>query len=133
MRYAIKPMNASTHRILIAEDNEALRRQFEHVLHDEGYDVSCVDSGEDAIDLLTSRHFDLVVTDIEMRGVMSGVRVAGRRLIAYPKTKVIVVTGMTGLSNSAVGRDGFPGAVETLFKPIDAQELVAAVKRVLAQ
>lgn len=119
-------------RILIAEDDEGLRRQFAYILSEEGHDVSSVDSGEAAISLLKSEHFDLVVTDVEMGGAMSGVRVAGRSFLDYPKTKVIVVTGMLGLSNTAVGRAGFPGANETLFKPLDADALIAAVARVLA-
>ncbi len=121
----------TANRILIAEDSDRIRIQYDFILSEAGFDVVSVATGEAAIQELQNSHFDVVVTDLEMEGLMMGVRIAAQRVTDYPRTKVIVVTGMVGISRAAVGRHGLPGADETLFKPVNAQTLVATVKKVL--
>jgi two-component system cell cycle response regulator CpdR len=55
-----------TPRILLAEDAEAIRAYLERALTNAGYDVSTVDRGTDAVPLLESGDFDLLLSDIVM-------------------------------------------------------------------
>jgi DNA-binding NtrC family response regulator len=126
-------METADIKLLVAEDDPQLRRQFEYVLSDAGYSVETVPTGEAAREALTSSHFDIVVTDIQMGGAVSGVSIAGRAILDYPETKVVVVTGMVGIASSAVGRSGMPGAHATLFKPVAPEKLVSTVAAVLAK
>lgn len=118
-------------KILIADDDRRLLRLYEFALVEAGYDVTAVDSGERAHAELVSQQIDVAITDIQMGGKISGVKIAGRRVTDYPKTKIIVITGMTGLSTSAVGRAGLPGADATIFKPVEPQDLISTIEETL--
>ncbi len=118
-------------KILIADDDTRLLRLYEFALTEAGYDVIAVDSGEKALNILVSKQIDVAITDIQMGGKISGVKIAGRRVTDYPETKIIVITGMTGLSTSAVGRAGLPGADATIFKPVEPQDLISTVETIL--
>jgi len=124
-------MKSAAKKILIADDDLSLLRQFDYILSEAGYDVTAVSDGETAYDALTTQAFDLVVTDIQMGGPVGGVTIAGRSVTSYPRTKVIVVTGMVGLAESAVGQEGFPGSHMTLFKPVSEKKLLASVAAAL--
>ena len=119
-------------KVLIAEDEARLLRAYKFALTEAGYDVTAVTSGEAAHAALVTKQFDVAITDIQMSGKISGVSIAGKGVIDYPQTKIIVVTGMTGLTGSAVGRAGLPGAHATLFKPVEPDALVKEVEIVLA-
>jgi len=55
--------------ILVVEDEDLARRNLEHILKKEGYEVVSVESGMKAIALLKEREFDLVLTDLKMEKV----------------------------------------------------------------
>jgi CheY-like chemotaxis protein len=62
-------MQTSEDRILVVEDEYIARRNLEHILKKEGYNVVAVDRGAKALDLLRHQNFDLVVTDLKMETV----------------------------------------------------------------
>ena len=64
-------------RILLAEDDEAMRTYLSRALQNAGYDVSAVDRGTDALKLLKSESFDLLLSDIVMPE-MDGIELAQR-------------------------------------------------------
>jgi len=125
-------MNKAGFRLLVAEDDPLLRRQFEYVLSLEGYEVSAVASGDAAYEALLANYYDLVITDIEMGGSMSGVAIANRRDVDYPKTKIIVVTGMTGIEKVDAESAKLPGANAMLAKPVLPEKLTSTVETLLA-
>ena len=118
-------------KILVADDDLRLLRTYRFALEEAGYDVTAVSSGEAAHAELATKKFDVAVTDIQMGGAISGVSIAGKGVIDYPNTKIIVITGMVGLSDSAVGRAGLPGAHATLFKPVEPSSLIEEVETAL--
>jgi len=127
----LAPMTKAKTKLLIAEDDPKLRRQYEYILSDAGHDVESVASGEAAYEALLSNHYDLVVTDIEMGGSMSGVAIADRGCVDYPKTKIIVVTGMVGIEDVEVEQSQLPGAHVMLVKPVLPEKLVSTVESAL--
>ena len=55
--------------ILVVEDEDIARKNLDHILTKAGYDVVSVSNGKKAIDLLHSKTFDLVITDLKMEQI----------------------------------------------------------------
>ncbi len=83
-------------QILVVDDTLTTRALEKNILEGEGYDVAVAVNGQEAWDLLQSRHFDLVVTDIQMP-VMDGFELA-ERIKADENTKRIPVIIVTSLA-----------------------------------
>ncbi|MBU7581282.1 MAG: response regulator, partial [Porphyrobacter sp.] len=81
-----------TPRILLAEDEDAMRAYLERALTNAGYAVSAVDRGTDAVPLLETGDFDLLLSDIVMPE-MDGIELAQRCAEISPRTKVMFITG----------------------------------------
>jgi CheY-like chemotaxis protein len=107
-------------RVLVVDDDEAIRDVVAEVLRDEGYSVVCAENGAQALrEIQGDHHPDLVLLDL-MMPVMSGWEVleqlqANEELARIP---VVVVSAMTA-----------PGVREHLAKPIDLDHLLDTVGR----
>jgi len=113
-------------RILLAEDEEAMRAYLARALENAGYEVVAVDRGTDALPLLVDQHFDLLLTDIVMPE-MDGIELAQRCAEVSPGTKVIFITGFAAVTLKA-SREA-PQA-KVLSKPFHLKDLVLEVQRV---
>ena len=80
------------HRILVADDEELIRHLLAEILTGEGYDVVLAGDGEEAIKLLSSGAFDLIITDSNMPGV-GGLEVVAAAKRIDPSCPVIVISG----------------------------------------
>src|SRR5437879_13678257 len=69
---AIGPEAKARVRILVIDDEHTLRESCAAVLRHEGYDVTVASRGQDALELLKRRAFDVVLTDLYMSGVEIG-------------------------------------------------------------
>ena len=78
-------------RILLAEDEEAMRTYLARALENAGYEVMAVDRGTEAVPLLEAEHFDLLLSDIVMPE-MDGIELAQRCNDVSPRTKVMFIT-----------------------------------------
>ena len=116
-------------RILLAEDEDAMRTYLARALENAGYDVVAVDRGTAAIPYLEAEQFDLLLTDIVMPE-MDGIELAQRCAELCPDTKVIFITGFAAVSLKA-SREA-PHA-RVLSKPFHLRDLVMEVQRVLDQ
>jgi len=94
----------------------------------EGYRVEAAESGEQAIELLLEKPFDLVVTDLRLTG-MSGIEVLQRSKELFPDTEVVVMTAY-GTIESAVEAIK-SGAYDYLPKPFQPEELTLVAERAL--
>ena len=120
--------NAShTHRILLAEDDAAMRTYLERALEKAGYYIESVDRGTAAVPLLESGHFDLLLSDIVMPE-MDGIELAQRCNEVSPHTKVMFITGFAAVTLKASREQ--PDA-KVLSKPFHLRDLVLEVERVL--
>lgn len=121
------PMTAThTPRILLAEDEEAMRTYLSRALVNAGYHVTSVDRGTDAVPLLESEDFDLLLSDIVMPE-MDGIELAQRCAEVSPRTKVMFITGFAAVSLRASREQ--PHA-KVLSKPFHLRDLVLEVERV---
>ncbi len=113
-------------RILLAEDEEAMRTYLARALTNAGYDVVAVDRGTAALPLLQSQSFDLLLSDIVMPE-MDGIELAQRCAEVSPETKVMFITGFAAVTLKA-SREA-PEA-KVLSKPFHLKDLVLEVERV---
>jgi two-component system response regulator MprA len=107
--------------VLVVDDQPAVRTSIARVLRSEGYKVTEVDDGNDALPLLRSEHFDAMVLDLRMRQ-MGGPWLLGA-LPDPPPTVVLSATQMTGMDRERVGE----AVVAELTKPVAPQRLLDAV------
>jgi two-component system, cell cycle response regulator CpdR len=116
-------------RILLAEDEEAMRLYLERALTRSGYDVTGVDRGTAAYALLEAgERFDLLLTDIVMPE-MDGIELAQKAAILVPDMRVMFITGFSAVT-LRVGQT-MPNA-KVLSKPFHLKDLVMEVDRVFA-
>ena len=113
-------------RILLAEDDEAMRAYLARALHNAGYEVVAVDRGTQALPYLQTEHFDLLLSDIVMPE-MDGIELAQRCAEISPATKVMFITGFAAVTLKA-NREA-PQA-KVLSKPFHLKDLVLEVERV---
>jgi two-component system cell cycle response regulator CpdR len=118
-----------TPRILLAEDEEAMRAYLERALTNAGYAVSAVDRGTDAVPLLETGDYDLLLSDIVMPE-MDGIELAQRCAEISPRTKVMFITGFAAVSLRASREQP---AAKVLSKPFHLRDLVLEVERVFAE
>ncbi|MEM1194855.1 MAG: response regulator [Pseudomonadota bacterium] len=116
-------------RILLAEDEEAMRAYLARALTNAGYRVDTVDRGTDALPLLESERFDLLLSDIVMPE-MDGIELAQRCAEISPSTKVMFITGFAAVSLRASREQP---AAKVLSKPFHLRDLVLEVERVFEE
>lgn len=116
-------------RILLAEDDSAMRTYLGRALENAGYEVVAVDRGTNALPLLRGEHFDLLLSDIVMPE-MDGIELAQRCAEISPHTKVMFITGFAAVTLRA-NRET-PNA-RVLSKPFHLRDLVLEVQRVFGQ
>jgi two-component system cell cycle response regulator CpdR len=116
-------------RILLAEDEDAMRTYLARALENAGYEVVAVDRGTAALPWLETEAFDLLLTDIVMPE-MDGIELAQRCANISPQTKVMFITGFAAVSLKA-SREA-PQA-KILSKPFHLRDLVLEVQRMFGQ
>ncbi|MGB2990862.1 MAG: response regulator, partial [Candidatus Zixiibacteriota bacterium] len=115
---------------LVVDDEQEVGSVLNELLSDEGHLVRVADDGSKAISLLEKHPFDVVITDLGMRGV-TGWDVASAAKRINSKLPVIILTGWV---NSALGKDTEKPAVDmVLSKPTKRDELTRAIARVVSQ
>lgn len=115
--------------ILLAEDDPHIRRVCEICLRREGFDVTPVSDGSEALQVLEDRLFDLIVLDGMMPAV-DGLE-ACRRIKADPRTAavpVILLSARTQASDVQAGEQA--GATGYIRKPFDALTLGKEIRRI---
>ena len=112
-------------RILLAEDDHAMRTYLKRALETAGYTVDAVDRGTLALPLLEDDSYDLLLSDIVMPE-MDGIELAQRCNEISPQTRVMFITGFAAVALRA-GREA-PYA-KMLSKPFHLKDLVMEVDR----
>jgi len=113
-------------RILVVDDEHALRESCAAVLRQEGYDVSVCGRGGDALELLNRRAFDIVMVDLFMQQV-DGLSLLRAALATNRDTVVIVMTGNPSIATSVEALR--QGAFDYLPKPFSATHLQVLIGR----
>ncbi|MFC3183276.1 ATP-binding protein [Cypionkella sinensis] len=108
-------------RILVVEDDTAILRYAERTLIILGYSVDTALTGEDAIDLLQTKSYDILLTDVVLPGSLNGARVAELARKLSPGIKVLFMSGYT--ENAIVHNGQLDLGVELISKPFTRDDL----------
>ena len=117
-------------KVLVVDDEDALRTVLSGELTSEGYDVGTAADGDDAISTLQNQTFDLVLLDIKMPR-MNGFEVLKFVKEKHPETKVVMLTGFADLKNAIESKK--LGAEDFVSKPYDLVDLLTTIERVLSE
>lgn len=112
-------------RVLVVDDDGAVRYSVSKTLQRIGYQVSEAASGEEALDLIGQQEFDVVLTDIRMPPGLSGVDLLRRIKDVAPDSIVILLTGYASLGTAVESLR--LGAHDYLIKPSSSQDIRRSV------
>ena len=115
-------------RILIAEDDKELRQLFQHVLMKNGYAVTGVADGKEALDAMDKGYYDLIISDI-MMPVMDGYELVSSLRQAGINTPVMMITAKDAFDDMRLGF--LSGTDDYMVKPVNVNEMVLRVGALL--
>lgn len=120
--------NPAPNRILIVDDEEASRELCRDFLEADGYTIETSSSVEEALDMLGSQRFDLVISDLSMPG-LSGIDLVKKVRYSYPHTSIILLTAFGSVMTAVESMRA--GAYDYITKPFPRDLLRATVRRCL--
>ncbi len=118
-------------RVLIIDDEPVILVMLKKMIEKAGYKVDLASNGNEGLDLLRSKPFDLVITDIIMPE-REGLEIISILRKEFPEIKVIAISGGGRLSpDGYLESANFLGAKKVLKKPFTMDEIVGAVNELL--
>jgi len=114
--------------MLVVDDEDVALGNLTHVLKKEGYEVTAVSSGTEALVSLDRKEFDLVLTDLKMEKV-DGLRILERTKELYPDTEVIMITGYATVDSAIHAMKA--GAYHYIAKPYKLDMVRKVVREAL--
>jgi CheY-like chemotaxis protein len=117
-------------RILIAEDDDAVRNLVLRALGEDGHELTVTADGADALDILDQHNgaFDLLLADV-MMPVMDGVALALATGRAHPEVAIMLMTGYADQRERAHGLDAL--VHDVIAKPFSLAQIKGAVNEAL--
>lgn len=113
------------HRILVVDDETVIRSFLVRVLERAGYDVEAASDGRAALNCLTQRRFDLLLSDIKMEH-LDGVELLREAKTHQPDIAVILLTGHATVPSAIEALR--QGAHDYLLKPVKNEDILQAVE-----
>lgn len=115
--------------ILIADDDDSLRRVLEFQLREAGYEVLTAPEGLLALDIFTGREVDCLITDLRMPG-LSGLELLRRASAIHAETPVVVITAYGDVETAVDAMRA--GAFDYITKPFNRDQILLTVQKALA-
>ena len=113
-----------TRWILVADDEPSVRQFVERALNYAGYAVTAVPDGNAALEALTKRKYDLLLTDIVMPD-LDGIALALKVAKDYPDTRILMMSGYANQRQRAHNLDFL--AHEVISKPFTLEEITKRI------
>jgi signal transduction histidine kinase len=117
-------------RILVIDDEKAVRESSVALLTRRGYEAYSAGSGQEALELIQKESFDLLLLDVRMPG-MDGIEVLRQATELVPDIQVVMLTGH-GTMDTAIEALEY-GAIGFLRKPVTIEDLQISIKDALAR
>ena len=118
-------MSQSHGKVLIVDDDGAIRRALHNTLHGMGFDVDDAASGEAALDLVRETEYDVVLLDINMPGI-GGIRACREIRKSLPRLGILMLTVRDREEDKVTAMDA--GADDYITKPFNIRELAARLR-----
>ena len=111
--------------VLVVDDHHADRETLKVILEDKGYRVATASDGSEAVDMVKSRHYDIIFLDVRLPD-MTGFETFEQVKKIDPRAAVIMMTGYAeeAVMESAVGA----GAFSYLYKPFDMDKVITLIE-----
>jgi two-component system, NtrC family, response regulator AtoC len=122
-------MTQTPARILVVDDEKLIRWSVAERLQRDGYEVIAAESGEQALELVSSTPPDVMLLDVKLPGI-DGVQTLQRALGLHPELAVLMMSAHSTVDVAVEAMKH--GAIDFLVKPFPLQALDAAVERALA-
>ena len=117
-----------TTSVLVVDDERTICETVAWSLEQQGHEVCTAGSGDEALSLMASREFDLIITDIIMSGV-DGLGVLQRARAFNPRALVVLITAYATVETAVLALRA--GASDYVVKPFKLDDLAARVRRLL--
>ena len=114
-------------RILVLDDDPVLTLSCKRILGAEGYSISTVEKGEEALNKLAKEDFDLFISDVRLPDI-SGIEVLREAKVIKPKTDVVIITGYPTLEDAKEATN--LGAFEYIEKPFTPDFMLNVAKKI---
>ena len=113
--------------ILVVDDQFSDRETLKVILEDKGYKVATAQDGSEAIEMVKSRHYDIIFLDVKLPG-MDGVETFEKVKRIDPEVTVIIMTGYIeeNLAKKVVSE----GAYTCIYKPFDMEKVLELVESI---
>ncbi len=115
--------------VMVVDDEERTRKNLDHVLSREGYEVITASNGAEALEKLTGTAVDIIITDLKMNKV-DGMEVLEKARAKDPRVEVIVITGYGTVANAVEAMK--QGSFNYITKPFKLEEIRSTVSQALA-
>ena len=112
-------------RLLVVEDEKALCESIAKGLRLDGYEVDTAFDGEEAMEIISTDSYDLIILDLNLPG-MDGLDILKNMRASDNETNVLILSARGGLNDKIEGLDS--GANDYLCKPFHFEELEARVR-----
>lgn len=116
-------------RVLVAEDNPAVREFIVRSLVSANHKPVAVSDGQQALDVLANEKFDVLVTDIVMPNV-DGIALALKAVRLFPDLRIVMISGYAQERMRAHNLDALVHRI--IAKPFSLEEICSAVKDAIA-
>lgn len=120
---------ALKNRILVVDDEFAMRESLKDWLQEEGYEVGLAASGQEAVKMMKKELWQVVLLDLKMPG-MDGIETLKKIKEIQPDAEVIIITAYATV-NSAVDAMKI-GAYDYIIKPFEPDEVEFQIKKIIA-
>ncbi|MBU0617936.1 MAG: response regulator, partial [Planctomycetes bacterium] len=115
--------------VLLADDEDTLRRNLAQVLKEEGFDVIACADGSEALRALKANTIDALITDLRMPG-LTGMELIDHATRLAPGAVIVVITAFGEVETAVAAMK--KGVQDYICKPIIFDELIFKLKRLLA-
>jgi DNA-binding NtrC family response regulator len=113
--------------ILLIDDDKNTANGLKKILLQDGYDTSCAYTGNEALNLIDTEHFDIVITDMKLPDI-SGFSILEKVKKKDPDIPVIMITAFSSLQTAIDAMK--KGADDYLTKPVNIEELELILKKI---
>lgn len=121
-------MVAESHSVLIVDDEPMIRDNLERLLKSDGYETVAAASGDEALEIVASREFGIVLLDIRMPGI-SGLEVLTHLHNNHPDIAAIMVTALADVTTAVDAMKA--GAYDYITKPFNIDDVLMRVQKAL--
>ena len=117
-------------RILVVDDEEAMRESLNDWLKEDGYEVGLAAGGQEAIDMVRQEPWEVILLDLKMPG-MDGLEALKHLKEVRPDVEVLMMTAYATVDTAVQAMK--EGAFDYLVKPFDPDEIEILIKKIVKQ